>query len=96
MRAHEYQFQSRGGIDALQEPYCVRSTRQEFSHTVEPDIEFEPERIVEPRDMPFDMKSRKRMNRKMAKQQKEKRKRKIFMILEMSLLLKKPQDLHCY
>jgi hypothetical protein len=48
IQAHEYQFQTHGEIDTLQEPDYVSSMRQKFSlsHSLEPDIEFEPDEII--------------------------------------------------
>jgi hypothetical protein len=47
--AREYQFQSYGRIDMIQEPYHVRLMRHKFSHTVEPDVEFKPDNIADQR-----------------------------------------------
>jgi hypothetical protein len=46
IRAREYQFQTHGEIDALQEPGYVSSMRQDFSYSLELDIEFEPDEMI--------------------------------------------------
>jgi hypothetical protein len=46
IRAREYQFQTHGEIDALQGPDYVNSMRYEFSHFLEPGIEFERDEII--------------------------------------------------
>jgi hypothetical protein len=47
IRGRECQFQTLGAIYALQAPDYLRSITQEVSHTVEPDIEFEPSEIID-------------------------------------------------
>jgi hypothetical protein len=49
IRAREYQIQNHWEIDVPQEPDYVSSMRQEFSHSLEPYIEFEPDEVIEQR-----------------------------------------------
>jgi hypothetical protein len=46
IRSRKYQFQTHGEIDALHEPNYVSLMRQDFPHSLEPDIEFEPDEII--------------------------------------------------
>jgi hypothetical protein len=49
IRARENQFQTLGRIGTLKEVDYVTSMRQEFAHTIEPDIEFGPDGVIEQR-----------------------------------------------
>jgi hypothetical protein len=47
IRGRECQFQTLRAIYVFQAPYYLRSMTQQISHTVEPDIEFEPSEIID-------------------------------------------------
>jgi hypothetical protein len=94
IRSRESQCQTYGEIDALQDPDYVSSMKQQFSHSLEPDIEVEPDEIIGQRAYAVQYEIAKVDGQDKGEVTEEKKEN--FMIQAMSLLLQKRQYLQHY